>query len=75
MIKPRRDKREFVYRYRKEFKKLSVVKTSVWFPCLKGSPLRDLVKYIARRARVELGYSEKTIDVDIVWMLYHQQLK
>ena len=74
MMKPKRDKREFIYRYRHEFKKLSAVKVSVWYPKMNYSPLKTLVKYIANRARIELDYSYKTTDTDIVWLLFHQRL-
>ena len=75
MNKPKLDKREFIYRYRNEFKKLSSVKTSVWFPKMQGSPLRPLVKFIANRARIELDYSPRTGDTDIVWLLFSQRLR
>ena len=66
---PEIDKREFRYRYRKEFAKLLSVKKSVWFPKYKYSPVYSLVKYIANRARIELGYSQSIGNTDIVHML------
>ena len=63
------DKREFRYRYREEFKKLLSVKRTVWYPKMNYSPLKPLVKYIANRARIELGYSQRTGDTDIVHLL------
>jgi hypothetical protein len=65
------DKREFKYRYRIEFTKLSCVKKSAWYPKMRNSPVKRLVKFIAKRARIELGYSSNTADTDIVHLLTH----
>lgn len=66
---PEIDKREFRYRYRKEFTKLLSVKKSVWFPHIRHSPMRTLVSYLAIRARIELGYSKNTAKTDILYLL------
>ncbi|HES60143.1 MAG TPA: hypothetical protein ENO18_06915 [Caldithrix sp.] len=66
------DKKEFCYRYRHEMMKILVVKRSSWYPKMRNSPIKHLIKYIAERARIELGYSKKTSTTDIVYMLIGQ---
>ena len=56
------DKREFCYRFRFIFEQLP----EQWFPHpKKHGSASTTVKWIAALARAELGYSPKTIDVDI----------
>jgi len=66
---PNRDKDEFRYRYRKEFTKLLSVRRSSWYPKMRDSPIKLLIKYLAKRARIELGYSERTGSTDILHLL------
>lgn len=63
------DKREFRYRYRKEFIKLLSVRKDTWYPNMRYSPVKSIVKYLAKKARIELGYSDRTADTDIVHLL------
>jgi len=64
----RRTREEFVYKHREEFRSLSKIK---WFPCAPTKNIRLQVRYLAHRARVEMGYSEKYIDIDLVYGLQH----
>ena len=59
------DKAEFVYTWRLNFSTLS----DDWYPHPKGKD-KTSVKWIASLARHQLGYSDKTVDVDIVHTLY-----
>ena len=57
------NKVEFCYRYRVEFDKIRKVK---WFPNSSGTHVHTLVRYIAQRARIEIGYSRNSSTCDIV---------
>ena len=59
------DKKEFCYLWRLNFSTLS----EGWYPHPKGKD-RDSVKWLAALARANLGYSKKTVDVDIVHTLH-----
>ena len=60
-----RDKQEFCYRFRFQLEQLP----ENWYPHPKGM-YKVSVKWIAAIARVELGYSKKTADIDIVYTLH-----
>ena len=63
---PYRYKQEFVYKNRGYFNEIAKVN---WYPYVKGSIIRAEIKYIALRARMELGYSINSADCDIVYNL------
>lgn len=64
------DRREFVYMWRLNFSTLA----ENWYPHPKGKD-KISVKWIASLARHQLGYSDKTIDIDIVHTLYREYKK
>ena len=63
------DKREFIYKYATNF---AVISRFQWYPHPKrliDESIQIQIRYLAHRARIELGYSERTGSVDIVWHL------
>ena len=61
---PLRDRLEFIYKYRDEFEKLKWFK---WFKNMRNQLGYKYVKFIGHRAKIELGYSDKTDNADIAY--------
>ena len=59
-------KKAFVFRFKSHFELIS---KHDWYPGLKASPVKHQIKYIAKMARIQLGYSKKTTDIDITFLL------